>query len=756
MAITVGDAVLKLGVDTKDMERGLGKLKGTIQRHNKAIGIAMTAMGGAILAVGISSIKTFAQMGDEVQKMALRTGFSTEALSELRHAAEISGADLSTLEKGIKRMSMAILDAKDGLAETKRAFEHVGIAAEDLMGLSPEEQFFKIANGIAAIEDPTMRAALAQKILGRAGTSLLPLFSQGAEGMAKLRQEAHELGIVFDQEAADKAANMTDAMARLKESVSGVKMAIADHLIPVLMPLVQKIKDTIANISTWMREHPKLTKIILIATGVIGGLLLILGPLLIILPSLTAGFGIFGAAIHFALGPIGLIILAIAALTAAGIALWKNWDKVARFFQDMWSNIKIIFAQAIKFLVKTVLQPFLFFIDKFIGTVIGVLGSIVGFFNKDWGDAIKGVADKLHNLDDEIVNWADGLIESERAVKANRDAQRELEESTEDLTEVTEDSTEVLEDNTEALEDNKEALEDLKKAQEKATRTVEDAIRQFRYERSEAGRLRLSIKDVINALILMGKSEEYVADTLASLGDEQDNVLKVMEAFEITALQIAEALGLEADEAERLVSALEGIKAAEEAIEAPEAPKAPKVPPEKPLPTEQYERLKARIQGGGGFLSEEEAQKFYKAAYAASGMIWEVGKGVAPGVAGKTDVALASAFELVQMQLARAIERGLEGLVAMSQRQLAEIEAETERRTPVPAQHGGIAMNPMLVSVAEKRPEVLIPLDKLERMGFGGGKGIADIYIYLDGRVIAQAIGQPLVDEIRLRTGVRI
>ena len=128
MAISVGDAVLKLGVDTKDLDRGMQGLGNRIKKHHKAIGLAMTAAGGAILAAGALSVKTYAKMGDEVQKMALRTGFSTEALSELRHAAEISGASLSTLEKGVKRMSGTILDAQDGLETYIRAFQHIGIA----------------------------------------------------------------------------------------------------------------------------------------------------------------------------------------------------------------------------------------------------------------------------------------------------------------------------------------------------------------------------------------------------------------------------------------------------------------------------------------------------------------------------------------------------------------------------------------------------------------------------------------------------
>ena len=50
-------------------------------------------------------------------------------------------------------------------------------------------------------------------------------------------------------------------------------------------------------------------------------------------------------------------------------------------------------------------------------------------------------------------------------------------------------------------------------------------------------------------------------------------------------------------------------------------------------------------------------------------------------------------------------------------------------------------------------PEVVAPLDKLE--GMLGGR-LVNIYVELDGRIIAKAIGQPLVDEIRLKTGVHI
>lgn len=290
MAISIGDAVLKVGVDTKPLEKGMKGIGASIKKHQKAIGIGMMAMGGAILAAGAMSIKTFAKMGDEVAKMAKRTGFSTEALSELKHAADISGASLETLEKGVKKMSKTIVDASDGLATYVRSFEKIGLTAEELLKLSPEEQFNKIAMAIAGLEDPTLRAAVAQEIFGRAGTQLLPLFAEGAEGIAKLRQEAHDLGIVFDAEAAVKAEEFTDAMLRMNEVVSGVKMSIGEVLAPILTEfLEERVVPLVKEIMVWIDENPKL----------IEGLMK-LGALLVAGGALMVGFSLFTKALHTA------------------------------------------------------------------------------------------------------------------------------------------------------------------------------------------------------------------------------------------------------------------------------------------------------------------------------------------------------------------------------------------------------------------------------------------------------------------------
>jgi len=306
---------VKFGADDREWRTSMDRLGKGIEnasRKIKAVGKAMTVAGAAVVgAVGLM-VKNYVKAGDEVHKMALRTGFTTEKLSELRYAAQISGADLSVLEKGVKRMSKTIVDAGEGMTTYQRAFKRIGVEYEALMGLSPEEQFDKLAIAIAGVEDPTVRAATAQDIFGRAGTQLLPLFAQGVEGLEELKNKAHEMGIVFDQEAADKAARLADAQVTLKSAMSGLSIMVADHIVPAITNFVEKISTVISKFKDWGKEHQALSGMITKIITAFGGLMAVLGPLAMMLPTLIKGLGGLRVAFGALKSPVGLVASAFA------------------------------------------------------------------------------------------------------------------------------------------------------------------------------------------------------------------------------------------------------------------------------------------------------------------------------------------------------------------------------------------------------------------------------------------------------------
>lgn len=222
------------------------------------------------MARGLSSL--LGGVGDQFDKMTLRTGLSTEALSEYAHAAEMCGASISDVEGAMRSMAAQLVAAQNGSSRAQKAFSILGLSVDAIAGRSPEEQFDAIARAISSIEDPTQRAGAALKIFGSAGTSLLPLFAQGPDGLAKLREEARALGVSIDSETATLGANFTDSMARLRAAVQGLGLAISKLLTPYLVELANAAARTLAQIGALAERHPVLTKTILATAAAVAGL----------------------------------------------------------------------------------------------------------------------------------------------------------------------------------------------------------------------------------------------------------------------------------------------------------------------------------------------------------------------------------------------------------------------------------------------------------------------------------------------------
>jgi hypothetical protein len=286
----------------------------------KKLGAIVTGVGVAITASLVGMTTSWATAGDEIEKLAEKTGFSTEALSELKYAAQLSGSSLSELETGIKRMQYAIVQAGYGLESYTRVFQELGLSYDQLKDLAPEDQFTAITDAIADMPDPTEKAAVALELFGRAGTDLLPMLSSGSAGLDAMKQEAHDLGLVFTSEAAKKAEAFKDSITKLKGAVSGLFSNIAEALAPVLTKLVGFFSSIIQKITDWLHKHPALTDALTkfafaigLAATAIGTIILVQQTWLKLLPLLRAAF-------VATTGPIGLLTFAIGGLIA-GIVL---------------------------------------------------------------------------------------------------------------------------------------------------------------------------------------------------------------------------------------------------------------------------------------------------------------------------------------------------------------------------------------------------------------------------------------------------
>ena len=244
-AIEAARAFVRIFADDSQLKKTLLGLRGTVGAAMSGIGKVGMAVGGAAIASGVglvasaftaatASVWRFVDAGAGLQDVADRTGASTEALSQLRYAAEQSGSNLEAVEKGMRKLGDVTTQAANGSKSAAAALESVGLSASQLMSMSVEDRFLAVAEGISKIEDPAAQASVAMDLLGKSGADLVPMMADGAKGIADLMAEADKLGMTITGPQAKAAAAFDDSWQRLLATLRNAGNVIAVAVIPYI------------------------------------------------------------------------------------------------------------------------------------------------------------------------------------------------------------------------------------------------------------------------------------------------------------------------------------------------------------------------------------------------------------------------------------------------------------------------------------------------------------------------------------------
>ena len=241
--IEAGRAYVSLFLKDQGWVKGLnaaGQRLSAFGRGMSVFGAAVTGVGTAIVAPFVAMAHEFANVGSALNDMSGRTGVSIETLSELKYAAEQSGASLEDVEKALRFMAKSGKDVKT---------------------------FDAVAARIAAIEDPSKRAKAAIEAWGKGGTSLLPMVAE----LAQLRHEAREAGLVLSNDAGKRADALGDAFSKLSAVVKSVRLIIGDAVSGTIKGAVGTITNVAISVGKWVNANRELFNTILKIGAVVAG-----------------------------------------------------------------------------------------------------------------------------------------------------------------------------------------------------------------------------------------------------------------------------------------------------------------------------------------------------------------------------------------------------------------------------------------------------------------------------------------------------
>ncbi|WP_024613657.1 membrane protein [Clostridium sp. Ade.TY] len=186
-----------------------------------------------------------------------------------------------------------------------------------------------------------------------------------------------------------------------------------NNIAPVIAIVADKvgiILDAFSGLITWLMGSGKpVLDIIITAFGLLGGSIgaVKIGTSLAtkafklfgnIMSIIKVGSGLLGTAIAFLSNPIGIAIVAIGAIIAIGVSLYKNWDVIKAKAKVVWAKIKQIFYE-FKVWLQGVFQ-------RDWSKSFGVLGNLLNAFLRNVSNIFGGVRSVFNG----IINFVAGIF----------------------------------------------------------------------------------------------------------------------------------------------------------------------------------------------------------------------------------------------------------------------------------------------------------------------------------------------------------
>ena len=369
-----------------------------------------TAAAAVAASIGAVTVKS-GKWADDINTMSKVYGIGTRELQKYSAAAELVDVDVETIAKSHIKLEKTMYSAVNGSEKQAEAYKKLGVEIQNADGTlrSSDDVFNDVIAALGKMTDETERDAIAQQLMGKSAAQLNPLIEDGGETYKNVADTLAKYDLDFiDQETLDQANAFNDSLDTIKAVGLVAFQQLGTQLAAYLAPAMQKVVDLVGQIASWFAslspETQALIAGIAAVVAVLAPLLIGLGKISFAISSIMGLMATLGPAIGGIVAGMGPVVLAIAAVIAIGVALYKNWDTIkakAIAFKDAviaaFNNLKANVSATFNAIKTAIVTPIQNAIDK----VKGLIDRIKGWFPIKLGKIFSGL--KLPHFS---LNWA--------------------------------------------------------------------------------------------------------------------------------------------------------------------------------------------------------------------------------------------------------------------------------------------------------------------------------------------------------------
>ena len=429
-----GYQALSAGQDVSEV----GKFVKTAGNLAKA-GFTSTTTAVDVLTTAINAYGSGAGTADEISNKLVRTqnlGKTTvdelaSSMGKIIPTASAMGVNIDNLSSGYVSLTKQGIATAEATTYMNSMFNELGDSGTTLGGVIKEktgmsfQDCMKSGMSLADVLQVTKQYADDN---GIAYNELWSSAEAGKAGLAILNGGVDEFNNTVST-MADKTDDVGQALEKLNtpstkahKAINRIKnsgIELGTAFIESLTPTLEKVCGVVEKATTWfdgLDDHAKTMIATAMAVGAVASPILVVGGKMIkgigsmigkiqsavkIISSLSKSMGGLSKIIGAVTSPVGIAIVAIVALVAAGVLLYKNWDTVKEKLSQLMDHVKEIWEK-----IRSIISEKVEAIRK---KITNIFDSIKNYVKSVW-DTIENIITVALMLIGEIISAAFKII----------------------------------------------------------------------------------------------------------------------------------------------------------------------------------------------------------------------------------------------------------------------------------------------------------------------------------------------------------
>ena len=352
----------KIGnVNLRAMSEQFKEMGTKLESAGRAMQGLSTAAAAVAASIGALTVKS-GKWADDMNTMSKIYSLSTGELQKYSAAADLVDVSVDDIAKSHLKLEKQMLSASKGTGASAEAFEKLGIEVTNADGSlrDGDAVWQDTIKALGSMKNETERDALAMTLMGKSAANLNPLIEDGGKTYKEVADTLAKYDLDFiDQETLDNANAFNDSLDMIKTVGLVAFQQLGTQLAAYLAPAMEKVVDLVGQLAGWFANLSPQTQAIIAGiaavVAVLAPLLIGLGKLSFAISSILSLAATLGPAVTGAIAAFGPWAIVIAAVIAAGVLLYKNWDTIkAKALElkaklvEIWNNIKTSITNAIE------------------------------------------------------------------------------------------------------------------------------------------------------------------------------------------------------------------------------------------------------------------------------------------------------------------------------------------------------------------------------------------------------------------------